>query len=81
MRYQYTPIPVMYVPVLTSRKAYMVARIASPLIATLCPPIPSMLARSALVTGGILFIMFIEFWVCRRWREMEIEEEGGRIRK
>ena len=55
----------------TSRKAYIVARIASPLIATLWPPMPSMFASSALVTGGILFIIVIEVW-----RETIVSEDN-----
>lgn len=46
--------------VVTSRKAYIVARIASPLILTLDSPIPSMLASSALVTGGFIFMRVID---------------------
>ena len=46
--------------VVTSRKAYIVARIASPLMLTLDSPIPSILASSALVTGGFIFIRVID---------------------
>ena len=46
--------------VVTSRKAYIVARIASPLMLTLDSPIPSILASSALVTGGFIFMRVID---------------------
>jgi hypothetical protein len=40
----------------------MVARMASPLMLTLDSPMPSILASSALVTGGFIFIRVMEFW-------------------
>ena len=46
--------------VVTWRKAYIVARIASPLMLTLDSPIPSILASSALVTGGFIFMRVID---------------------
>ena len=60
----------------------MVARMASPLMLTLDSPMPSMLASSALVTGGFIFIRVIEFWrnegrrEGRRGGRREGEKEG-----